>query len=42
MEAEFVTKTDLPFKMLGAIKFSNQAQFNPCKYANRISRKHKK
>ena len=42
MEAEFVTKTDLPFKMLGAIKFSNQAQFNPLKYANRISRKHKK
>ena len=26
----------MPFDTLGAIKFSNQAQFNPCKYANGI------
>ena len=32
--AEFVKETELPFEVLGAIKFPNQAQFNPCKYAN--------
>ncbi len=32
-QAEFVTKTELPIEVLGAIKFTNQAQFNPCKYA---------
>lgn len=31
--SEFVTETPLPFQVLGAIKFSNQAQFNPLKYA---------
>ena len=31
--AEFVNKTELSIKILGAIKFPNQAQFNPCKYA---------
>ena len=30
--AEFVTNLELPVKAIGAIKFSNQAQFNPCKY----------
>lgn len=30
--AEFTTKTDLPFSIQGAIKFPNQAQFNPRKY----------
>ena len=30
--AEFTTKTDLPFSVQGAIKFPNQAQFNPRKY----------
>ncbi len=30
--AEFVENTELPLKTLGAIKFPNQAQFNPCKY----------
>ena len=30
---EFVKETPLPIKTLGAIKFSNQAQFNPRKYA---------
>ena len=42
LQAEFVTKSELPISMLGAIKFPNQAQFNPCKYANRISRKYAK
>ena len=30
--ANFVTKTGLPFDILGAIQFKNQAQFNPIKY----------
>ena len=32
--AEFVTDIELPFRTLGAIKFPNQAQFNPSKYVN--------
>ncbi len=32
-ESEFVTSTPLPFEVLGAIKFPNQAEFNPMKYA---------
>ena len=31
-ETEMVTKTELPFKIAGAIKFSGQAQFHPRKY----------
>lgn len=30
--AKFVPEIGLPFRTLGAIKFPNQAQFNPCKY----------
>ena len=30
--AKFVTKTELPFKIKGAIEFEGQAQFNPSKY----------
>ena len=30
--AEFMTETDLPFKIKGAIKFGEQAQFHPRKY----------
>ncbi len=32
-KSEFVTSTPLPFDVLGAIKFPNQAEFNPIKYA---------
>ena len=32
LNAEFVTKTDLPFTIQGAIKFPNQAQFDSRKY----------
>lgn len=32
LEAEFVTKTDLPFTIQGAIKFPKQAQFDARKY----------
>ena len=32
-DAEYVTETSLPFEIKGAIKFKNQAQFNPYKYA---------
>lgn len=31
-EAKFVTQTDLPFKIKGAIEFKNQAQFHARKY----------
>jgi len=41
LDAEFVTKTDLPFTIQGAIKFPNQAQFDARKYmlglANQIT-----
>lgn len=33
-EAEFVNNLELPFETFGAIKFKNQAQFNPCKYVD--------
>ncbi len=32
-ESEFVEKTELPINILGAIKFKEQAQFHPLKYA---------
>lgn len=32
--AKFVQDVELPFRTLGAIKFPNQAQFNPSKYVN--------
>lgn len=32
-KSEFVTSAPLPFDILGAIKFPNQAEFNPIKYA---------
>lgn len=34
--AEFVTKTELPFDVCGAVKFFNQAQFNPLKFISSI------
>lgn len=33
IESEFVKNIDLPLDILGAIKFENQAQFHPVKYA---------
>ncbi len=33
-QSEFVTNTELPFEIFGAIKFPNQAQFNPLKYVD--------
>lgn len=33
---EFVTKTGLPFEILGSICFKNQAQFNPLKYLSSL------
>ncbi len=36
--AEFLSKTDLPLKIAGAIKIKNQAQFNPLKFIANISR----
>ena len=37
-KSEFVTSTPLPFDVLGAIKFPNQAEFNPMKYAYGLSK----
>ena len=36
--AEFVQNTNLPFEFNGAVKFNNQAQFNPLKFLNHISK----
>ena len=36
--AEFVQNTNLPFEVKGAVKFNNQAQFNPLKFLNHISK----
>lgn len=36
-KAEFTSETELPFATLGAIKFKNQAQFNPTKFAAAIA-----
>lgn len=36
--ANFVTKTGLPFEIEGAIQFPNQAQFNPLKYIDGLSK----
>lgn len=37
IDAEFVQEENLPFKINGAIKFNNQAQFNPLKFLKDIS-----
>ena len=36
-KAEFCENIDLPFKTVGAVKFSNQAQFNPLKFISVIA-----
>ena len=38
INAEFVEKANLPFEIKGAIKFNNQAQFNPLKFLKDISK----
>jgi glycine/D-amino acid oxidase-like deaminating enzyme/nitrite reductase/ring-hydroxylating ferredoxin subunit len=38
IDAEFTTKTTLPFEVLGAVKFSHQAQFNPMLFLKEISK----
>lgn len=35
-KGEFTEKTELPFKIKGAVKFSDQAQFNPLKFIGAI------
>lgn len=37
IEAEFVKESFLPFEIEGAVKFNNQAQFNPLKFLKVIS-----
>jgi len=36
LPASFVKSLNLPFNILGAVKFENQAQFNPLKFINAI------
>ena len=36
--AEFVENANLPFEIKGAVKFNNQAQFNPLKFLKDISK----
>lgn len=38
IEAEYTTKTDLPFDVKAAVRFENQAQFHPLKFLEYISR----
>lgn len=37
IDAKFIDKTNLPFDIKGAVKFDNQAQFNPLKFIKFIS-----
>ncbi len=37
IEAEYTTKTELPFEVKAAVRFENQAQFNPLKFLKAIS-----
>ena len=37
ISAEFVESINLPFEIKGAVKFNNQAQFNPLKFLKDIS-----
>ena len=39
IDAELVDEVNLPFKVKGALKFKNQAQFNPLKFLKTISEK---
>ena len=39
IDAELVDEVNLPFKVKGALKFKNQAQFNPLKFLKPISEK---
>ncbi|AGX44008.1 FAD-dependent oxidoreductase [Clostridium saccharobutylicum] len=39
IDAELVDEVNLPFKVKGALKFKNQAQFNPLKFLQTISEK---
>jgi len=39
VDAELVDEVNLPFKVKGALKFKNQAQFNPLKFLRTISEK---
>ncbi len=36
--AEFTTKTELPFSVVGAVKIPDQAQFNPLKFAYALAK----
>lgn len=38
IDAEFTTDVKLPFKVKGALKFNNQAQFNPLSFLKEISK----
>ena len=37
-KAEFITETELPFSVLGAVKVKNQAKFHPLKFVSEIAK----
>ena len=37
IRAKFVTETELPFEVKGAVRFENQAQFSPLEFVKKIS-----
>ncbi|WP_294395729.1 FAD-dependent oxidoreductase [uncultured Clostridium sp.] len=37
IDAQYVEESDLPFKITGAVKFNNQAQFNPLRFLKILS-----
>ncbi len=37
IDAEFISETELPFQVKGAVKFANQAQFHPLKFLSAIA-----
>lgn len=39
IHARFVTETELPFEVEGAVRFENQAQFSPLEFLKKISEK---
>lgn len=37
LDAQFVTELDIPIKVIGAVRFNNQAQFHPLKFLKAVS-----
>lgn len=37
IDSEYITETELPFQVKGAVKFANQAQFHPLKFLSAVA-----